>query len=83
MIGFRLNNIGECLPTSGNDEEIKNFFERLKNENNSFIICFNESIMINYDVYNLSSDEIIELNKEYDILVKVAEFPDCVIYRTK
>lgn len=83
MVGFRLKNLGGCLPKSDNEEEINEFFDRLKNENNSFIVCFNESTMEKYKVTSLSSDEIMELNQEYDILVKVAEFPDCIIYRTK
>lgn len=78
-IKFRLKRPSRYLPHSGNDKAINEFFEKLKNEENSFIICFKKARR----AYLLSNEEIIEKNQKYDVLVVVADFPDSTIYKTK
>lgn len=78
-IRFRLKRQSRFLPRSENDTAINEFFEKLKNEENSFIICFKKARR----AYLLSNDEIIEMNQKYDVLVVVADFPESTIYKTK
>ena len=78
-IQFRLKRPSWYLPRAGNDKAINEFFETLKNEENSFIICFKKARRS----YSLSNDEIIEMNQKYDVLVVVADFPESTIYKTK
>lgn len=77
-IQFRLKRPSRYLPRAGNDKAINEFFEKLKNEENSFIICFNKA-----RISLLSNDEIVEMNQKYDVLVVVADFPESTIYKTK
>ncbi|MHC1632101.1 MAG: ArnT family glycosyltransferase [Methanotrichaceae archaeon] len=78
-IQFRLKRQSRYLPHTGNDIAINKFFMKLKNEKNSYIICFNNRRRS----YLLSNDEIIEMNQKYDALVVVADFPGSTIYKTK
>ncbi|MEA2066275.1 MAG: glycosyltransferase family 39 protein [Thermotogota bacterium] len=78
-IQFRLKRPSRYLPRAGNDKAINEFFETLKNEENSFIIRFKKT----QRAYLLSNDEIIEMNQKYDVLVAVADFPESTIYKTK
>lgn len=72
---FRLRRPIEYLPLSGDEKAVHKFFERLKNEGNSFIIWFGGSSY-------LSNDEIVAMNQQYDVLVVVADFNECTIYKT-
>jgi hypothetical protein len=78
-IQFRLKRPSRSLPLSGNDKAINEFSEKLKNEGNSFIICFKKARR----AYLLSNDEIIEMDQKYDVVVVVADFPESTIYKTK
>lgn len=77
-IEFRLKRPCRYLPRLGNEKAINEFFERLKNEEISFII----GSKIARGSF-LSNDEIIETNQKYDVLAVVADFPRCTIYETK
>ena len=78
-ISFRLKRPARFLPRSGNEREIEEFFEELKNEENSFIICFKK----NRRAGLLSNSEIREINQKYDVLVVVADFPEATIWRVR
>jgi len=79
-IQFRLERPSRSLPRSGNDKAINDFFEMLKNEENSFILCYKNA---RHHSKILTNDEIIEMNQKYDVLVVAEDFPEYTFYKTK
>ena len=75
---FRLKRPAKSLPHSDDKEHIDEFFNRLKMENNSYLIVFKEYRR----PQSLSNNDIIEINQEYNVLIQVADFPEAAIYKT-
>lgn len=77
-VGFLIKRPVSFLPLSGNEIAIENLFMKLKNEEQSVIICFKE---LHHRPYLLSNDELIEANRKYGVLVIIADFPTSTIWR--
>ena len=75
---FKLKRPSKRIPySSKNETKLNEFFDKLKNEENSFIICFKTFRV------NITNEEFKEISKKYDILIVVADFPDSTIYKVK
>lgn len=84
-VEFRLKRPTRYLPFSDEKRtrhgflEIDEFIERLRSEEDSFIICFKDRRRS----YLLSNSEIAELNDKHHVLVVVADFPEATIWRVR
>lgn len=80
VVEFRLRRSIKSLPRSGDDEAISDFFVKLKNEGNSYIISYN---LRNYLRNDLQNDEILNMNKKYNMLDIVENSTEYTIFKTK
>jgi len=67
------------LPPSKDEQAVGVFFKHLEGEDNPYIICFKENQRVN----RLSNSEIEEINRDYNVLVIEADFPEATIWRVK
>jgi hypothetical protein len=63
--------------TPDDEARIQAFFDELKDEPGTFVICIDQPSKIEL----LSADQVIEANEKYDVLELVAEFPTSTIWR--
>jgi hypothetical protein len=61
-------------------DTLNTFFEGLKTEENSYLIDYKGT---KHKGNRVTNDEIAELNREYDLLEVVADFPESTIWRVK
>jgi hypothetical protein len=77
-VGFLIKKPVRFLPQSGSEKTVGDFVDKLRNDEQSFIICFK-------GVYNrpylLSNSELTEANQKYGVPVIIADFPNSTIWR--
>ncbi len=76
-VGFLIKRPVSFLPRSGDEIAIDKFLVKLRNEEQSYIICFKEFY---HRPYLLSNSELAEANRKYGVLAIIADFPTSTIW---
>jgi 4-amino-4-deoxy-L-arabinose transferase-like glycosyltransferase len=77
-VGFLIKKPVRFLPQSGSEKTVDEFVDKLRNDEQSFIICFKE---VYHRPYLLSNSELTETNQKYGVPVIIADFPNSTIWR--
>jgi 4-amino-4-deoxy-L-arabinose transferase-like glycosyltransferase len=77
-VGFLIKKQVRFLPQSGSEIMLGNFINQLRNDEQSFLICFKG---VYHRPYLLSNDELIEAKQKYGIPVLIADFPNSTVWR--
>lgn len=79
-VGFLIKKPVQYLPQSGDDKVADDFIKEIRNNGQSFIICFKE---VHHRPYLLSNSELAEANTKYGSLEIIADYPTSTIWEQK